>query len=267
MEQRKALLVIASVTLVLAAFLGFGIWMLSPNRGPAAPTEDTGSAISGIEWEPMDFLRGDDEMPRLERTEEPAEFEVTYGVADSADGAPASRGEPVAELMGDSAETTESDSPEATTSTTALSGADSDIVITTRPQTRRAPSYDKEEAPVVAAPANARPTARSTEVASAAPTSRAQVVPQTQSGGYWIQLISSPSRDTVEQAQRDLSSHQLGTTITTKQLDETVYYRLRLGPFGVREEAEKFLAWIHEIDGYESAMIFLDYRTRVAAGG
>jgi cell division septation protein DedD len=82
---------------------------------------------------------------------------------------------------------------------------------------------------------------------------------------YWVQAISSPNRDTIEQAQRTLREHQLGTRIMTKEIGETTYFRLRLGPFAVREEAEKFLGWVMEIDGFGDSMIFVDYTTAVVA--
>jgi len=82
---------------------------------------------------------------------------------------------------------------------------------------------------------------------------------------YWVQVISSPHRDTAEQAQQTLRDHQLGSRVVTRDISGTTYYRVRLGPFAVRAEAEKFLGWVVEIDDFADSMIFVDYTTAVAA--
>ncbi|MFW5742594.1 MAG: hypothetical protein ACOC2D_04895 [Spirochaetota bacterium] len=76
-----------SVTIILAAIVGVGIWLFYP-RGEAEPDQLT-EADGGLEWEPLDYLRGDDELPGLESgAEEPDdddEFVVTYGVVEDQD--------------------------------------------------------------------------------------------------------------------------------------------------------------------------------------
>ncbi len=267
MEQRRVLLIIASVTLVLAAFLGVGIWLFYPGDDAGDQLAVADSGVTGIEWEPIDYLRGGEELPGLEEPEEsepePDEFEVTYGVADE------SRQQPPP-----ARQTEQPEQPGV---------RDNEIVITTVPSAPAEPAPstaavigDKESAPVrgaAQAPTRTPVVGSAERAAAASAAARAAEPPSTASAavlqdhGYWIQMISSPSRDTVEQAQRTLRSYQLGTTITTKDLENTVYYRLRLGPFAVRDEAEKFLSWVQGIPGFESSMIFLDYRTRVAGAG
>lgn len=291
MEQRKVLLIIASVTLVLAAFLGVGMWLYYPGDDEADQVASTDSGVGGIEWEPLDFIRGDEELPGLEasETDEPDEFEVTYGVSEDA-GADESVGTTATARQPSTQDGQESAPPgPASTST-------GDIVITTVSRSAPAQSAvsvigEKESAPVrssdeiaaagrsdtsdgaPSAGAGRAPIVGSAERAAAAAAAAGsdgadrQVVGEGQDHGFWVQMISSPRRDTVEQAQRTLRTYQLGTTITTKQIDDTLYYRLRLGPFAVRDEAEKFLAWVQEIPGFESSMIFLDYTTRVAGAG
>ena len=56
----------------------------------------------------------------------------------------------------------------------------------------------------------------------------------------------------------------MGSRILTHDVSGTTYYRVRLGPFAVRAEAEKFLGWVVEIDDFSDAMIFVDYTTAVA---
>ena len=62
-----------------------------------------------------------------------------------------------------------------------------------------------------------------------------------------------------------MHEHQLGSRILTKDIDGRTYFRLRIGPFAVRAEAEKFLGWVQQVDGFSDAMLFVDYTTLVLA--
>jgi hypothetical protein len=41
-------------------------------------------------------------------------------------------------------------------------------------------------------------------------------------------------------------------------------YRLRIGPYTNQAEAEKFLAWVRSIDGFQDSMIFERSTTRTS---
>ncbi len=89
---------------------------------------------------------------------------------------------------------------------------------------------------------------------------------QTRVTEYWIQLIASPSRDRVEQAQITLADVSLGGRITTREVGGTVFYRLRVGPYPSADEAEKFLEWITDIEGFEGAYVSEEYPLRTVNG-
>ena len=81
MEHRKVLLVIVSVTILLAAIVGVGLWLFYPRD--AVDPDSIAGAAGGLEWEPLDFLRGDGVLPGLDEAEpdeDDGEFIVTYGV-------------------------------------------------------------------------------------------------------------------------------------------------------------------------------------------
>ena len=275
MEQGKVLLIIVAVTVVLAAVIGIGIWLFYPRDEEAAGSLAQGLTEStGFEWEPLDYLSGEGGLPELGETpeEEPDEFEVTYGVAEETEtsietqtlspptgpgvsgdadigpdsGRPSTGRQPGSGLIVEDRPATEGAS--VTTAPTA-----------SRPAARETVSAPKAETP----PAGVRAAADTepTRAAAGAPAAR----PDVTSRSYWVQVISSPNRDTVDQAQRTLEEHQLETRILTKQINEKTYYRLRLGPFAVRPEAEKFLAWVQEIEGFSGSMIFVDYSTPTIA--
>jgi len=272
-EQRKVLLIIISVTIVLAAIIGVGIWLFYP-RDVAQP-ESLARADGGLEWEPLDYLRGDGELPDMspdEPEDDEAEFVVTYGVAESDE--PSASGRVASGRVADDAfvarepESGEGDAATPTADREVPDGAPGDEV---EPEERAiaAPTGVATDGAAAARPTSepARPATRPAPAEAAPGPSTPDASAELADRAYWVQAISSPNRDTIEQAQRTLREHQLGTRILTREIDGTTYFRLRLGPFAVRAEAEKFLGWVVEIDGFEDAMIFVDYTTVVLAAG
>ncbi|MFW5741914.1 MAG: SPOR domain-containing protein [Spirochaetota bacterium] len=265
-----------SVTIILAAVVGVGIWLFYP-RGEAEPdqlAEDQG----GLEWEPLDYLRGDEEMPGLESDDpEPDEddkFVVTYGVRAEEQPSPRpDRGlvtEAPAPVAREDAEARET-APAAETAPRPESAA-TDAPRPDSAAAESAPRPAREPAPSETAPADRPPEPKPAETAARTPAPAARPSAEAPPSddeladrAYWVQVISSPSRATVEKAQQTLREHQLGSRVLTKEIGGKAYFRLRLGPFAVREEAEKFLGWVTEIDGFDDSMIFVDYSTAVLA--
>lgn len=255
MEQRKILLIIVSVAVVLAAIIGAGIFLFYP-RDPVEPAVARDRGV--LEWEPLDYLRGVGERPGLEP--EPAaprddegDFVVTYGVTEPERPV---RTRPLDPFVAE-------EPPVAAPVETAVPR---DTAVP--PEPAAPPPAPPEVVTAPAAPA-VRPAAVAREPAVAPAPGPAPPVarpaPPLADSAYWVQVISSPNRDTVEQAGQRLREHQLGSRIVTREINGTLYYRLRLGPFAVREEAEKFLGWVRRIDGFADAMIFVDYTTAVSA--
>ena len=280
MEQHKTLLIIVSIAVVLAAIIGGGIWLFYPRTpGDAMAQSENRLPSGGLEWEPSDFLLSDGDRPGLDSEEdpEPDEFQVTYGVVYDA--------QPQTGPAGDSNEPppgTGSRTPFVTQADTATpSAASSDAAATASPSSRASSGVQTTQpASTTASPAQTTASPRTTESAtttspaSSTTRSSASAAGTSSSGSdsattadraYWVQVISSPNRDTVEQAQRTLREHQLGSRILTKEIEGTTYFRVRLGPFAVRSEAEKFLDWVTEINGFAGSMIFVDYSTTVKA--
>ena len=72
---------------------------------------------------------------------------------------------------------------------------------------------------------------------------------------YWIQAGSFSSRSRAESASTTLSEKGFSNIITIKTVDDSDYFRVRMGPYISNAEAEKFLVWIKEIDSYEKSYI------------
>ncbi len=228
MEQRKLLLIIVTITIVIAAIIAVGIWLYYPRNGARPGLADPSGSL---EWEAGQQNRRDSRRPGLEITEpekpDDGDFVITLGVPET-DPAPSGRSVTRDPAPGPAP------GPAAQPPRQAPAPADRAPPRTTAPPPAGSPS------PAPAPARNAVPPA---------PADRA----------YWVQVISSPNRGTIERARETLTEHQLGARIVTKEIDGRTYYRLRLGPFAVRSEAEKFLGWVNTIDGFSDAMIFVDF--------
>ena len=79
---------------------------------------------------------------------------------------------------------------------------------------------------------------------------------------YWIQTGSFKSVTSAENAKQTLVSKGLAPTVQTKTVSGTDYYRVRLGPYESKEEAEKFLGWVKGIDGFIESYVSKVYSQR-----
>ncbi|MFP4550125.1 MAG: SPOR domain-containing protein [Spirochaetales bacterium] len=292
MEQRKVLIIILSITIILAATVGVGLLLYYP-RDDQAATAATGDA-SGIAWDPSDFLRGTGSRPGLEPEDEGDAiaddeqgsdeesdddedgFAVTYDVTDDdeQDDAERDRGDRVVVIEAparthtsartETERTPERSSEAGATSARGTGSTGAESVAATPRTERAAPGATGTSA----AGTSAQPRSTATATTTAARRSTAtRPGPALADQAYWVQVISSPNRSTIEQARRDLGERQMNTRILTKQIGGTVYYRLRFGPFSLRTEAEKYLDWVLELESYTDALIFVDYTTPVALPG
>ncbi len=277
MEQRKVLLIIVSITVILAATIGIGLLLFYPREDVPEATADTEF------WDPMDFLAGSGSRPELQsrdtdasgasaeqtpedrsqdssrspededEDEDDGSFSVTYGVREVSPSQESDARTPGTRLGTPSViiqEEEPEERPSAVSRVAERDPADS-------------PALPRREATPPAASREGGSTARPSATAGTRPKVTEEQALATRA--YWVQVISSPNRDTVEQAQRSLATHQVSTRVLTKEIGGTVYYRLRLGPFAVRGEAEKFLDWVLDLDRFADALIFVDYTTSVRA--
>jgi cell division protein FtsN len=79
---------------------------------------------------------------------------------------------------------------------------------------------------------------------------------------YWIQAGSFASRSRAEQTQTALSDKGINARLTSVDVSGTTFFRVRIGPYDAKPEAEKFLDWIKEIDTFGSSYISEVYTTR-----
>lgn len=101
-----------------------------------------------------------------------------------------------------------------------------------------------------------RPAPRTEPAPAPKPTPAPKPAPVTETGiEYWIQAGSFTKVAQAEQTRDALSSRGVESVVQTRQIEGTTYYRVRIGPYGDKAEAEKFLGWIRNIPEYGSSYI------------
>lgn len=255
MENSKTLIVIVSVSLFVAAVLGLGLVLFYPRETPEV-TGAGGQTGAADSFDPIEYLRDPEaEEPSLE-TEEETDAEagedddvvIVYG--ETMEERPAE--EPDEEAPAAEAQRPSEEAPARSAEPEAPSAAEepqADQGRAARPETPSEPEARE------ATPAGAPP--------QRAPEPEPRRVTVTE---YWIQVIATTSRDRVETARKRLTQHKLSGRITTKNVEGETFYRLRVGPYTEKREAEKFLDWVNDIEGFEESYISEEYSVRTVRG-
>jgi cell division protein FtsN len=108
----------------------------------------------------------------------------------------------------------------------------------------------------VAPKAQTSPVVRKDVPASAPKAPTKPAVKAAKAREFVIQVGSFASRDKAEQAARTLKEKGLTGVINSRTVNESQFYRLRLGPYASKGEAEKFLDWVKSVQGFQDSMIF-----------
>ena len=115
----------------------------------------------------------------------------------------------------------------------------------------RPPSSAPAKPPTKAAP--------STKKASKPPASRSAPAvvqtPRPAPARYWIQLFSSRQLESTQRAQLELAQYQIEGVISKVHIEGVDYYRLRVGPFLSKNEAEKFIVWFQNNDQFAGSYV------------
>ena len=254
MEQQKALIIIISAALFIAAVLGVGLALFYPDAGGEA-------RAAAREFEPIEYARSPEESEPERAAEAEEESVIVYGEDEETPDPEAeeTQEERVIVLTEEGDEAVDTEEPEGQ-----LQEGPSDESGLTSRRARQSPTVEpeppsKQEKPE-ASPSRVVSANRSATSYQSAPEPEPQRIRVTE---HWIQLISSPNRERVDLVRGQLrEEYSLGARVTTREVDGATYYRLRVGPYDDRPEAEKFLDWIQEIEGFSEAYISEEYRLR-----
>ena len=217
MEQKKILWILLSVTLFLFIVSITGVVWFYPGRVVAVEdgNSSSGRESAALDFDPVEWVRQGEDFPGL--IDVPSDDEEGFSIVYGE----TNDGESVINLVTD-------DQIEKVIEDTTSSVASTPVVT------------KQEPVKIVQTSASA----------AAAPAPRKVNVLE-----YWIQAGSFSSRSRAESASQFLSEKGFSNLVTIKTVDSDDYYRVRMGPYVSRAEAEKFLGWIKEIDSYEKSYI------------
>ena len=100
---------------------------------------------------------------------------------------------------------------------------------------------------------SSRPAAVRPAAVRAAPL--AKLAPLAPLREFWVQVGSFASRSRANALGQRLSDQGIVSRVTTRTSEAEVFFRVRVGPYGSRVEAEKFLAWVQQVDGLDGSYI------------
>jgi cell division protein FtsN len=227
MERNRVLWVIFSISLFLVVVLAGGLYLLRPvSKQDARVSAEETPSIKGFDV--FEYVRGKSELPGL--TEEPEEAEEMVIIVGE-------REETPIEKVPVRPEETKAEIP---VPEKAIEPAPR---VVSRPQATR--------------PAATAPVTRPVPKPAPQPTPREVSVTE-----YWIQAGSYTSSSRAQEVARALEDQGLVSKITTRAISGKTYYRVRIGPYQSKPEAEKFLGWVKAVKGFESSYISMVYTKR-----
>ncbi len=250
-EQQKVLWIVVSVALFIALVLGIGLWWYYPGKNQEVPIAAGGEApaeTGALDFDPIEWVRGDRAVPGLEAPTESREGDIVIVVGE---------GETVHQevtIPGGGA------APSVSRTLQEPASADSGATDT-------APAVAVAPKPAAPKPTTVAPSARTTPAPAVAAPKQAehQASPQPKTvriEEYWIQAASLTSRTRAEFAREQLEEKGIPAIITTKDHEGDTFYRVRIGPYPNKPEADKFLQWIRDVEGFEKSYVSLVYATR-----
>ena len=229
MEDKKTLWIILGIGICVLAVVAVGFFWFLPDGSGTVAAGGKGDAVQAgrAGFDPVEWVRQEENFPGIEdKTDASDEFTVI--TEDLVYGS--SDDETAAEAVAED------------------SSAEVVQLAVPRTEAKKAETVEiKAAAPV-----------RRTQPAPA-PAPQRQPVKVTE---YWIQAGSFSALDKADEVKTALNEKGATSTISTTNVNGTNYYRVRLGPYSEKMEAEKFLDWIRAVKGFESSYISEVYVTR-----
>jgi DedD protein len=291
MEKKKLLLVAISVGVFLVIVIGASILVFSPRSpAPAVAIRSLTKPVSGkVEAPPpetpatvdaVDLINSFDDMGLEPLPEDETQGNVFYiygenpsetVTEDSSTGGTASSGGTSRSTGGTTSSggtsrstggTTSSGGTSRSTGGTASSGGtgsstsrrgDRLIVDIPRPRTVAVPDAPapaaRQTSPARQTPAAPRQTTPAASAPAKQPASKAR-------NNYWVQTGSFSTIARAEAVKETLSSKGINSRVENREMEGKTYFRVRVGPYTSKNEADYWLALVKSIHGFEESLVF-----------
>jgi DedD protein len=124
------------------------------------------------------------------------------------------------------------------------------IVDVPRPSAVAVPDAPRAVKPAPAPAARQTPAARPPAPKAAAP------APSRARDNYWVQTGSFSTIARAEAVKDTLSSKGISSLVENREVQGKTYFRVRVGPYTSKNEADYWLALIKSIHGFEESLVF-----------
>ncbi len=246
-EGKKLLWISISAVVFVLLVLAAGFWLLSPKKGGAqAPAAISNSAPPKAQ-DPQDFLSAPPQAPSIEQPRnQDGGVIIVYGdkptlpAAGTAAAAASGQASSSAPAAGTAAGSTASGSA----STASAAGA---TVASSKPAVSAAA---KSTAPAVSTSGAAKPKPKTTVSAAKAPPAKAAKIDE-----YWIQAASFTSRGRADDLKQALADKGIAALISVKDIASKSWYRVRIGPYSSKGEADGWMGRLKDVPGCDQAWV------------
>jgi DedD protein len=249
MEKKKIVLVAVSVGVFLVIVIGASILVFSPKApSPVAavgtPTVSTLSPVPVERIPPAVEVRNPDAVlpeadPQTVQNSRDNVFYI-YGENSSQSGNLINK------------QTTASEQTGTKTNQVIIDLLPSSPVVQTQPKTS-VPAAKPAARPSASSPSPAATPARKPAPAAAKPAASSG---QKLIDNYWVQTGSFSAKVRAENVKETLAAKGITSRIENREVNGTTFFRVRVGPYTSKNEADYWLALIKAIDGFEESQIW-----------
>lgn len=262
MEQKKILWIVIAVGVFVLIIFGTALILYSPDRSTgqaaqqaafaAVPRESQTTQNQGSSIDPDSWVRDPETKPGLDSEITPAPGSINLTIVNG-DNATASYSN--IDVTGLTKRPQKVDTtglaPQEIPGQTAA--PDAQPTAQAEKQTEVTPTVEKAKPSAVKPEATATTKKQVTKKASTNPV-KATAKPVTTTE-YWIQAGSFSSKLNAEKARTDLAGRYLKAEIFTKTAGNATTYRVRIGPYVKKAEAEYWLASVKEVQAFSGSYI------------
>jgi DedD protein len=245
MEQKKILLVTISVGVFLVIVIGAAIMILG--TGNSYPNITSGGIISAGSSLPG-YTSPGSSYSDLSYSSQPEPYSGIAGTQSSENTEPDSGATISLPATVPANNVTEDPSP-------------ATVISVSRPSTAAVPDTtpsSKPAAETTPARSSSSSSAATQSAAASSSTSTASASASTARSypDYWVQTGSFSTLARAEGVKETLSSKGITSIIENRTINGTLYYRVRVGPYTSRNEADHWLALIKSINGFEESQVW-----------
>ena len=251
MEQKKLLLVVVSVGVFLVIVIGAGMIVFSPRARSEPPIASSqavpGPASAPASADPSEWVRNPQSVSGFQApapgSSTRGDVIIIYGERPATDSAAQPAAAPA--VAADGSVLVDIAVPKPTTALEPPSASTGSIVgpsqptaaISAKPAVVSAPAKKPADAPKPAtAPAQTKPKAIDE---------------------FWVQTGSFAAKARADAAKQTLGAKGISSLVETKELEGKTFYRVRVGPYASKNEADYWLSLINTIDGFTGSYVSL----------